>query len=324
MVLTVTINPLLERRMKFNKVTLGAENRNGVVELKTGGKGINVSRQLTKLDIDTVAFCLLGGENGKTIKELLFKENIKNTSVRTKTETRDNFIIYDEASDMLTTYFGQNNLVDEQEVEEFKTKLDKIIQNCEIVVFSGSSPSPAADSIFPYGIELANKYDKISICDTYGEHLNACLDKAPTIVHNNVDEIKNSLGLKIDTREDKINYIHSLYNKGIKQAYITDGSNETIAATFDFIYSVRGQKLEHVADSTGSGDAFTAGIVYGLDKDFTFEQTVILACKLGAANAKSFEACNVQQSELDSFNYSVEVSSIGKKMKILDVTPTHK
>lgn len=322
MILTVTINPLLERRISFKNISIGTENKNGSEELKVGGKGINVSRQLNNLAIDNLAYTFLGGENGKIIKDLLFKENIKHTSIRTKSETRNNYIVLEEETGTLTTYFTENKTVSENEVEEFKQKLEKIIQNCEIVVFSGSSPCKAADSIFPYGIDLANKYDKISVLDTYGSHLKACIEMSPTIVHNNKNEVERSFEKDMSGQEAVIEHLKFLYSKGVKQSYLTDGPGKTYAANFDFIHLVTTQPLEKVCDPTGSGDAFTAGLVFGLENDLTFEQTLTLASKLGAANAKSFDVCNVKKEDLDNFTYPVEISTIGKKMKILDVTPT--
>jgi 1-phosphofructokinase family hexose kinase len=322
MILTVTLNPLLERRMKYENITMGIENRNGVEELKVGGKGINVSRQLNNLGSDNLAFTFLGGENGKIVKELLFKEDIKNTSVRTKSETRNSYIILEENAGRLTSCFGKNQEISAGEADEFKNKLEKIIQNCEIAVFSGSSPSRAADDIFPFGIELANKYDKISVLDTYGPHLAECINAGPTIVHNNRDEVENSLGVKLSSAEEVIAHLRFLYSKGVKQSFLTDGAGKINAANFDFIYSASFEPVADVKDSTGSGDAFTAGIVYGLENDYTFEQSLTLAVKLGLKNTRSFEACNIKKEELESFTGMINITPVGKKMKILDVTPT--
>ena len=38
MILTVTLNPLLERRFTYNEIHSGKENRNGIEEKKAGGK----------------------------------------------------------------------------------------------------------------------------------------------------------------------------------------------------------------------------------------------------------------------------------------------
>ena len=175
MVLTVTLNPLLERRYNYMNVTFNAENRDGSLVMKAGGKGINVSRQLNNLNVENIGLTFLGGSNGKLLKEILVKENIKISSIRTENNTRDASIIIDESSNGISTFFSINSKITPLEVEEFKLKMDKMIQNCEIVVFSGSSPCEETDSIFPFGIEIANRYDKISILDTYGRHFNTCI-----------------------------------------------------------------------------------------------------------------------------------------------------
>ena len=191
-----------------------------------------------------------------------------------------------------------------------------------MVVFSGSSPCKEADDIFPFGIETANKYDKISICDTYGSHLSACLEKSPTIVHNNIDEVESSLNISLKSEKGKTEYLESLYSKGIKQAYLTDGEKEIYASTLDYKFKIIPPKIAAI-DSTGSGDAFTAGIVYGWHHDLTFDETIKLACSLGSVNAGSFSVCEVLKQQAEKYLDDVQILSIGKKMKLLDVTPNN-
>ena len=148
------------------------------------------------------------------------------------------------------------------------------------------------DVIFPEGIGMANKMDKISICDTYGNHLEKCLDASPTIIHNNVDEIKSSLGSLLNNENDHLSLLSSLYSKGIKQAFITDAEKPFYASNFDFHYKITLAKIDTI-DSTGSGDAFTAGVIYGWHNKLNFEQQLRFASALGSCNAKSFEVCDV-------------------------------
>lgn len=193
---------------------------------------------------------------------------------------------------------------------------------CICVDFSGSSPCEEADDIFPFGIEAANKYDKISICDTYGTHLSACLEKSPTIVHNNIDEVESSLNISLKSEKGKTEYLESLYSKGIKQAYLTDGEKEIYASTLDYKFKIIPPKIAAI-DPTGSGDAFTAGIVYGWHHDLTFDETIKLACSLGSVNAGSFSVCEVLKQQAEKYLDDVQILSIGKKMKLLDVTPNN-
>jgi 1-phosphofructokinase family hexose kinase len=320
MILSVTIHPLLERRLLYNKISLGAHHRNPIEELKPGGKGINVCRQINKFGIRSLAYTFLGGNNGKVIKHLLSEEKIDFTFIQTKNETRYSVITIDETNRSATTFFGPDYIILPGEADEFKIKLEKMIRNCEIAVFSGSSPCKETNSIFPFGIEIANKYDKISVCDTYGIHLKDCIDQSPTILHNNISEIKNSLNISLNDEKEKLSFLDFLYSKGVKQSFITNGKEDIYASNFDYHYRIENTKIEEV-DPTGSGDAFVAGLVYGLNKDKTFEESVKLASALGALNASTFEVCNVNIDEAQKLTEKIKIFTVGKKIKSIDVTP---
>ncbi len=319
MILTVTINPLLERRYFYKQVLFDRQNREAKVNLTAGGKGINVSRQLKNLGTESLIFTFTGGTNGKIFADVLRNEKLKFTTVKTKRETRDAALIIDESTNKYTYCFGENPEISVSESDEFKDKLDKMIKNCEIVVFSGSSPSRFADDIFPFGIKKANEYDKISVCDTYGVHLKECIDAQPTILHNNIEEIETSLGISLKNKDEKISFLEELYGKGVKQSFLTNGSQSTFANNFDYHFEIDSVNIDAV-DSTGSGDAFTAGIVYGWFNNLTFEQNIKLAASLGALNSRTLDVCNVPKNEVLELTGKVSYKSIGKKMKIVDVT----
>jgi len=320
MILSVTINPLLEVCLNYRDISFNTENRNGKLTYRAGGKGINVSRQLKYLQTRSFGFTFLGGSTGKIFRSVLEKEELSFSFIRTESETRIASLLVDESRKTVSTYFQENNVVSKAEANEFKIKLDKMIQNCEIVVFSGSSPSSAAEDIFPYGISLANKYDKISLLDTYGSHLESCIDASPTIIHNNVEELEKSLQVKMKSEKDKLYFLDHLYQKGIKQAFITDGEHPVLASNFDYHFKINPPGVGWV-NPTGSGDAFVAGVVYGWHNDFVFEEICKLAVALGAANAGRIDVCNVALDEVNRFRDKVIVESVGKKMKILNDSP---
>ena len=320
MILTVTINPLLEQRFTYKKVSFKIQNRNGKLKLAAGGKGINVSRQLNKLNIQNIALTFTGGKYGKFFRDLIGKEGIAFSLINTNSETRICSVIIDSEKNSVSYFFGENQAVTPEETVKFISKMEKMIQNCEIVIFSGSSPCKETDIIFPAGIKIAAKYDKISICDTYGDHLSDCYSAAPQIVHNNVDEVAKLRGVKLGEEADKINYLNDLYSKGIKQVFLTDGENKTYSSNFDFHYCVTVPKIDSL-DPTGSGDAFVAGIAYGWNKKLMFVEQIKFASALGSANAKTTDVCKVSWEEADKLIETVEVKSVGKKIKIINDTP---
>ena len=321
MILTITLNPLLERRLIYRQIKAGTTNRAEKDFFTAGGKGINVSRQLNLLNTPNGAMTFIGGGNGKILRALLAEERIDCTFVSTKSETRQAALTFDEESQQLTTYFGLNPVITQGEADDFKNRLEKAIQNCSMVVLSGSSPSESTDSIFPYAISLANKHGKLSILDTYGGHLKACIDQSPAIIHNNMKELETSFDTDLSTESVKIEMMNFLYKKGIRMSFLTGGPSSTYASKFDFHYKVNFPRIEE-KDPCGSGDSFTAGIAYGLENALVFDDFLKTATALGAANAASFNTSSVTFEQMKSYYDKIEILPVGKKMKLIDDRPT--
>lgn len=321
MILTITINPLLENRIEINNLQIGVVNRGTKNYLKAGGKGINVSRQLNHLATNNSALLFLGGNNGKLLRKVLIDENINFTSIPCKAETRAATLAIEKSKNKITSIFEPTSPITINEINEFKTKLIKMIQNSKIVIFSGSVPNREAAAIITYGIELANQMDKITILDTYGSHLQDCINANPTIIHNNVKELESSLNIQMKNEKQKVLFLKTLYNKGVKLAFITNGAKPTYASKFDFIYKIVTPKVEEV-DATGSGDAFVSGIAYGLVKALVFDEFVKVASALGAVNASRWDVCTTTLKEIEGLLNLISVKPVGKKMKLIDDSPT--
>jgi len=322
MILTVTINPILIKRLRFDSVKNGKVNRSNSQEFFAGGKGINVSRQLNLLNVKNQAITVLGGANGKLLRHILTDEGINFTAASIKADIRFSTDVYEEKTKRITSYFSPDFEITGKEIEEFKGRLERAIANCSIVIFSGSSPCKLADDIFPFGIETANNLDKISILDTYGNHLNDCIEKVPLAIHNNINEVENSLQIDLSSEEKKIEYLESLYNKGIKLSFLTNGGESAYVCKYGFIHKVSPPKID-LLDATGSGDAFVAGIAFGLEKANVFNDFVIYASALGAANAEKLDACTVKNKEAEKLVNLIKINPIGKKMKIIDDSPNY-
>lgn len=319
MILTVTLNPLLENKLYFKNITESPRAYNQ--EYLAGGKGINISRQLNRLGIKNHAITYLGGYNGKRLRAILEKEKISFSAVSTKAETREASLIFDESQSKLKTYFGVNGQILNSEVEHFFNKLEKAIINASVVIFAGSLPSENTSIIIEKGVELCNKYDKISILDSYGDYLSKVIFKGPTIIHNNKVELENSLNINLSSMEKKKEILKKFYEGGTNLAFITDGPNDVFASKADFHYQITVPKIKQI-DATGSGDAFVAGIVYGLEKQMIFNDFVKLGISIGALNAESWSTCSVEFNNIKKYTDQIEIKEIGKKIKIIDDSPT--
>jgi len=321
MILILTLNPLLERRFYYNQISLEQVNRNAKVIYQAGGKGLNVSRQLKKLGIVSHNIIFSGGQNGKKLRELIRNEELLFTSIHIEEETRHAAIIISEADKKLFSFFSSNPFISEKEVEEMKSTLKKTLPNCEMIVISGSAPNEAAERIVEFAISEANRLDKISFCDYYGNNLENVFNLSPTIIHNNFEEIENHLNVNLRDEETALVFLKSIYDKGIKRVYLTDGANSFYAQNFDYVYKVFPPAIDAV-DSTGSGDAFVSGLIYTLKENEVFEQSLKYSTALAAENSKSFEVCSVEKNSFENLFDNVSVEPIGKKIKLIDDTAT--
>lgn len=321
MILTVTLNPLLEKIFECSNLKFNSVNRCGNSYFRAGGKGINVSRQLNKLGIKNTALTFLGGTNGKILRKVLMEEGIDFNAVSSKGETRTSSVFYDPKANSATTVMENGTDISMNEADEFLSRLDKAIQNCSAVALMGSSPSPTCDNIYKHGIELAKKYDKFCIADTYGSHLAELFDSAPEVIHNNISEIEKSLNIKLKNETDIEDFLKDLYKNGIKVALLTDGTKPSYAMQFGFIYKIE-QPVLPVVDSQGSGDSFTAGYLYGFDRSLIFMDSIKIAASLGALNASMFDVSSVEYKMIEDYIHSVKVTPVGKKLKLIDDSPT--
>lgn len=319
MVLTVTLNPLLERNLFFKDLSVG--NRAYKEFYTSGGKGINISRQLNLFGVQNQALIFLGGNKGKNLRSVLERENINFTVVSSKSETREASLVYDERTCKLRTFFGINSNISLSEINHFTQKLEKAIINSSIVVFSGSLPNDDCFSILENGIKLCHKYDKISILDTYGRHLDELIKLGPTVMHNNVYELEKYLRIKLEKQKDFQNMLNNFYENRTNLAFITNGKKSTYASKADFHYKIDSQAIEE-KNSTGSGDAFLAGIIYGLEKSLIFNDFVKFASALGALNAMNLDVCNVDLDKAMKYSSQISIHEIGKKIKLIDDSPT--
>ena len=65
MIITVTMNPAIDKTVTIDRLCPGGLNRIKEVEYDAGGKGINVSKTIKALGGESIATGFLGGNTGK-------------------------------------------------------------------------------------------------------------------------------------------------------------------------------------------------------------------------------------------------------------------
>ena len=95
MIITVTMNPAIDKTVEVDKFQPYVLNRIRRIEYDAGGKGINVSKTIHPLGGESLAMGFLGGNTGKTIENVLNDRNIRHDFIYVDGDTRTNTKIFD-------------------------------------------------------------------------------------------------------------------------------------------------------------------------------------------------------------------------------------
>ncbi|MFI6455702.1 PfkB family carbohydrate kinase, partial [Streptosporangium amethystogenes] len=90
MIVTLTLNPSLDRTIEVTALRRGAVIRAAATHLDPGGKGVNVSRALLANRVRSCAVVPFGGDEGRRLVSLLCAEGIEMVTVPVAGATRSN------------------------------------------------------------------------------------------------------------------------------------------------------------------------------------------------------------------------------------------
>ena len=254
MIYTVTLNPSIDYIVRLDQVQVGSVNRMDSDDKFAGGKGINVSRVLKRLDIPNTATGFIGGFTGKFITDTLAEEEIETCFVQVAEDTRINVKI---KADQETEINGTGPNVEPAQLEELKAILSSLTAE-DTVVFAGSSAKNLGNVIYKDLIALTRKTGAQVVCDFEGQTLIDSLDYQPLLVKPNNHELGAIFGVKLESLDQIEKYARELLAKGAQNVIISMAGDGALLVTSEGAYFAKPIKGT-VKNSVGAGDSMVAG-----------------------------------------------------------------
>jgi 6-phosphofructokinase 2 len=281
MILTVTLNPCIDKSSNVPIIKPDSKLRCTEIVNEPGGGGINVSKALKKLGAASMALFPAGGNNGNMLCSLLDEEGIPFHAVDTKVETRENWIVNEtEKKDQYRFTFPG------RQVQE--TTIHTLVEHIrsfapDYVVASGSLPPGLPDYFYGLIVKNATAVGARCIVDTSGAALEALRGKGAYLIKPNISELCKLL--QVDRlEEDEVS--------AAAQQIITDGYAEIVAVSM----GPRGAWLitkdeKHFAaapqvekrSTVGAGDSMVAGITFMLQQNCSLQQAIAFGVACGSA-----------------------------------------
>ena len=147
MIITVTLNPALDKTVTLPGFAVNTVNRVQKIRLDPGGKGINVSKTVKALGGNTLSIGILGGASGGYIKSALDRMNLPNDMVITGEATRTNIKIVDPVLMTNTDINEAGGPVSQQMLLAVWEKLTNVVKPGDTVVFAGKNPPGMEDGL---------------------------------------------------------------------------------------------------------------------------------------------------------------------------------
>ena len=283
MIYTLTLNPALDYDMYLtDDLNVGELNLAKEVKYRAGGKGINVSKVLKNLGIESTAIGYVAGFVGDFIINDLKKDGINSEFVELEGCTRINAKV--NGNDIETELTGVSPTISKENLEKLIQKMPEL-KDGDILVLAGSIPGTVASDI--YKRLSQNVKSKVEIVlDTRGNLIQENMHNN-LFIKPNIHELREMFGEKLETKEEIVNKCKYFLDKGIKNVILSRGGEGALLVNKDFVLEASVPKGKLI-NSIGAGDSMVAGFVAGYTKGMSIEDSFKLAVASGSATAYSY------------------------------------
>ena len=171
--------------------------------------------------------------------------------------------------------------------EDFKKFMDVVrrhISTCGAAVMSGTVASGGPATLYRDCVRLAENAGAISVVDAQGEALTEALGAKPGLVKPNRPELAVTVGRELMSDADVMRAMRGLHERGAQRVIVTAGRGPALAFDGKIFRRIITPQIK-VVNPIGSGDAFTAGVVWRLLLGNDLGEACRWGAAAGAANA---------------------------------------
>lgn len=284
MVITVTINPAMDRVITIDKFRQNVTNRIQKQFTCVGGKGTHVSINLSLLGIRSIAVGVVMGSTGDDILRELSAFDIDLRFIKlNEGNSRTNYVLVDaEGNSSLISDKGE--LMKQDTIEKLIRQYTDVISSGDTVVISGDASNQRDTSLLDRLIDIALLHKARFCLDASGEHLAAGIRRRPFLIKPNLDELGFLYGKELSEQEDILSALRQVHESGAENIVASCGAEGSYALFGEKLYRVKSAAVE-VKNSVGCGDALLSGIIAGFEMKLSDVENLKRATAIAAATA---------------------------------------
>jgi 1-phosphofructokinase family hexose kinase len=312
-ILCVSANPGMDRRLRMKSLVAGSINRASSAEGFAGGKAAHVAMAAHALLAKSVWIAFLGGAIGEECVTQMESLGVRVVSMPSSAPTRVNLEIIDD-SGQITEILEPGGAPAAGEAQEFLQRCRREIENAGgigLLAISGRLPSGVGADLYVSLIETARANGLPSLIDSSGEALRLSVEAKPQFVKVNRQEAEDLIGKAVQTTPEAVSAAQEIIRRGAAGVAITLGSEGLIwvEANDGPVWKAKPPQLQ-VVSAVGSGDATLAGFARAATQGITGEDAIRLAAACGAANCSAIAPGRIELATVKSLLPQIEVQRL--------------
>jgi tagatose 6-phosphate kinase len=274
-IVTVTLNASLDITYDVERLTPGEVHRVRAVDVRAGGKGINVARTLEALGSRALATGFAGGVTGQQLCDELDRAGIEHDLIPIAGSSRRTVTVT--SGGAATPLNEAGPVVSPLEWRQLTRQVARLLAGARALVLAGSLPPGVPQDAYATLVELASRRDVPVLLDADGEALVAGVRARPALAKVNAAEARRATGV-----EDPDAAANLLRGAGAEAVVITLGAEGMLALAQGNRWRAAPPELVS-GNPTGAGDAATAALVQGMLKQLPWPARLARAAAASAA-----------------------------------------
>lgn len=298
MIYTVTFNPAIDYVVELVSFNIGEINRTTREYMNLGGKGVNVSRVLTNLEVPNIALGFVAGFTGDALRTGLERMGVKTDFISLEEgNTRINVNIKGVEE---TDINARGPEIPNSAIDELFKKLDNL-QSGDTLVLAGSIPTSLPNDMYERIMERLYGKGIRFVVDATRDLLVKSLKYEPFLIKPNNHELGEIFGLELTKDNEIIYYARELKKQGAKNVLISMAGDGAILVDENDVAHKIGTPKGKVKNSVGAGDSMVAGFCAGYLEKGDYKYALRMGTAAGSASAFS-ESLATKQEVIDLLN----------------------
>ena len=307
MILTVCLNPCTDVTIEVDSLNIGKINHVKSKTLSFTGAALNVAIGVARLKGQSHATGFMYNENGLLFEQALDREGVPSVFIWNKGRVRENYKFIDNKS-MLTEVNDIGESISENKQTELIDLVSTLSKSCDVMVISGSLPQGIESDYYGKLFSVASDHT-LKIADTEGAKLLSALKTGLDLVKPNKDELQNTLGQELKSRDDLLKGCYSLLDKGAKRVLLSLGKKGAIITDGTKNYYCKSINVA-INSTVGAGDGMVAAAALMVQQGAPLDEILRAGVAAGTATVTTFGQISFTKEKYDEIHANLTVEEI--------------